>query len=112
MERDLSEYLDKVDAIESQVEELINQLDSAYDERYAVGYNKAIDEFVKKLIARLEEQRKKESAYLCFYLDECGYSDCDDAYSDGKTEGIVMTYDNVIGFVDEIAEQLKKGGEG
>lgn len=101
------EYYDQVDAEYSYVNELLNQIDSAYGDGYADGYKYAVDEFAEKLIARLEEQRKKESAYLCFHLDEYGYSDCDDAYSDGKTEGIIRTYDNVIGFVGKIAEELK-----
>ena len=52
MERDLSEYLDKRDAVHSQVEELINQLYSAYDDGYADGYKQAVDEFVETICDR------------------------------------------------------------
>lgn len=101
------EYYDQVDAEYNYVNELLNHLDSAYDDGYADGYKYAVDEFVEKLIARLEEQRKKEASYLCFHLDEYGYSNCEDAYCDGKTEGIVMTYGNMIDFVGQLAEQMK-----
>ena len=58
MERDLSEYLDKVDAVHNYVEELINQLDSAYGDGYADGYKQAVDDVMKKAKEIQEEQIK------------------------------------------------------
>jgi len=49
MERDLSEFLDKIDAAEAENLESVYLYDKAYDEGYADGYKQAVDEFLGKL---------------------------------------------------------------
>jgi hypothetical protein len=68
MERDLSEYLDKVDAIHSQVEELIMQANTAYDE----GYEKAVDEFLNKCKEMVEKTKiaRLELFEICEMAEE------------------------------------------
>lgn len=68
MERDLSEYLDKVDTIHSQVEELIMQANTAYDE----GYAKAVDEFLKRCKERVEKTKiaRLELFEICEIAEE------------------------------------------
>lgn len=43
------EYYDQVDAEYSYVNELLNQIDSAYNDGYADGYKQAVDEFAEKI---------------------------------------------------------------
>lgn len=58
MERDLSEFLDKIDAAEAENLESVYLYDKAYDE----GYAKAIDEFAEKVLTKLE--KAKEECYV------------------------------------------------
>lgn len=58
MERDLSEFLDKVDAAEAENLESVYLYDRAYDEGYADGYKQAVDDVMKKAKEIQEEQIK------------------------------------------------------
>lgn len=60
------EYYDKVDAEYSYVNELLNQLDSAYGDGYADGYKQAVDEFVEKMETWNENIKsiRKEDAFF------------------------------------------------
>lgn len=62
------EYYDKVDAIHSQVEELIMQANTAYDE----GYAKAVDEFLNKCKERVEKTKiaRLELFEICEIAEE------------------------------------------
>ena len=46
------EYYDQVDAEYSYINELLNQLDSAYYDGYADGYKYAVDDFFEKVCQR------------------------------------------------------------
>lgn len=46
------EYYDQVDAEYSYVNELLNHLDSAYNDGYADGYKQAVDEFAEVICDR------------------------------------------------------------
>ena len=58
MERDLSEFLDKIDAAEAENLESVYLYDQAYDE----GYAKAIDEFINELI----NWKPQDEEYISF----------------------------------------------
>ena len=62
------EYYDKVDAIHSQVEELIMQSNTAYDE----GYAKAVDEFLNRCKERVEKTKiaRLELFEICEIAEE------------------------------------------
>lgn len=83
------EYYDKVDAIHSQVEELIMQAENAYDDGYADGYKQAVDEFSKRL----------KTDYVNF---ELYYIFQDNEFATDTTS--LKHYQKMI---DEIAEELK-----
>ena len=83
------EYYDQVDAEYSYVNELLNQLDSAYGDGYADGYKYAVDEFAKRL----------KTDYVNF---ELYYIFQDNEFADDNTS--IKYYQKMI---DEIAEELK-----
>lgn len=72
MERDLSRHLDTVDVVHSQVEELIMQANTAYDDGYADGYKQAIDEFANKCKERVEKTKiaRLELFEICEITEE------------------------------------------
>lgn len=83
------EYYDQVDAEYSYVNELLNQLDSAYGDGYADGYKQAVDEFAKRL----------KTDYVNF---ELYYIFQDNEFADDNTS--LKYYQKMI---DEISEELK-----
>lgn len=54
------EYYDQVDAEYSYVNELLNQLDSAYGDGYADGYKQAVDEFAEALYKKCDSVIESE----------------------------------------------------
>ena len=88
------EYYDKVDAEYSYVNELLNQLHSAYDDGYADGYKQAVDEFAKRL----------KTDYVNF---ELYYIFQDNEFADDTTS--LKYYQKMI---DEISEELKGSSYG
>jgi predicted Ser/Thr protein kinase len=49
MERDLSEYLDKIDLATRYAEQQIEDIEDAYTDGYVDGYKQAVDEFAEQL---------------------------------------------------------------
>lgn len=72
MERDLSEYLDKVDAAEAENLESVYLYDKAYEEGFADGYKQAIDEFLKRCKERVEKTKiaRLELFEICEIAEE------------------------------------------
>jgi hypothetical protein len=77
--------IDEFKALKKEVE-LYRNLDKT---NFSDGYNKAVDEFVEKLITNVDS----------FQAEINGY------------EADVLTIDYFMDFVNEIAEQLKAGGK-
>lgn len=75
-----------------------NGFDIQIDEDYREGYNKAIDDFRSKLIMHFADW-------------ELSQAPCNDDETDSTREIICETIENAIGGVEEIAEQLKAGGD-
>ena len=65
---------------------------------YRLGYSKAIDDFASKLIMHFADWKLSNAPY-------------NDDETDRIREIICETIENAIGGVEEIAEQLKAGGE-
>ena len=87
MERDLSEYLDKIDAAEAENLESVYLYDKAYDEGFADGYKQAVDEFASEL--------ENHSIYADI----------------GKGAEVKMEWVSPVTRIKEIAEQMKGGAE-
>lgn len=102
MERDLSEYLDKVDAAEAENLESVYLYDKAYDE----GFAKAIDEFAEKLIGRLEESKKVLEEAAVIEMGTNGHTLDFENYNGG-----IGAVKYVITLVKHFAEQMKGGAE-
>lgn len=100
--RDLSEYLDKIDAAEAENLESVYLYDKAYDEGVADGYKQAVDEFAEKLILRLEHEKKGQE-YLKFNVGDYTSQVNIHKYA-------ICCYELVIYIVNGLADQMKKGG--
>ena len=66
------EYYDKVDAEYRYVNELLNQIDSAYGDGYADGYKYAVDEFLNKCKEMVEKTKiaRLELFEICEIAEE------------------------------------------
>lgn len=87
MERDLSEFLDKIDAAEAENLESVYLYDKAYDEGFADGYKQAVDEFASEL------ENHSINADI------------------GKGDEVKMEWVSPVTRIKEVAEQMKGGAE-
>ena len=80
----LAEWLEELKALKNGLNIKCDSLNEALEKGKKIGYNKAIDDFVKAIVDR-------------------GLSANDDKYC-------IARYDNYLKVIKEIAEQLKEGG--
>ena len=80
-----AEWLEELKALKNGLNIKCDNLNEALEKGKKIGYNKAIDDFVKAIVDR-------------------GLSANDDKYC-------ITRYDNYLKVIKEIAEQLKEGGK-
>ena len=83
--KQIAEWLEELKALRNGLNIKCDNLNEALEKGKKIGYNKAIDDFVKAIVDR-------------------GLSANDDKYC-------ITRYDNYLKVIKEIAEQLKEGGK-
>lgn len=69
-----------------------------------------MNEFINKLIERLEECKNAELSREDNVDENCMYNDCEEAYDDGESNGRYQMCVKMLKFVKQLAEEYKVFG--
>ena len=68
-----------------------------------------MNEFIKKLIERLEELKKREMDREENITEDGYWEDCEEAFEDGESNGMYTAYTRAIQIVNQLAEEHSDG---